>query len=368
MTALAVATPVVVLRPGSSAPAAELGGKAASLDRLVQAGFPVPPTAVATASAYRAVAAHPDLADLLARLRRGTVVPADEVDAAFLGVPVPAALEQVLVAAAYEIGDGARVAVRSSATVEDMAGASFAGQYRSSLDIDPDEVLHALRLTWASLWHPAPCAYRRAWGIPSDDVAMPAVFMRMVPARSAGVVFTVDPGGAADRARVEAVPELGEALVSGARTPDVWLLPRDGADGPGDEPPFVREAAELALRVERSADGVPQDVEWAWDGERTWVVQARPITTGPARSDDGSDTLQDAAELTTAGIGETLPGFLPRWSGTSVPSWSRRPCAPSSAGGGGFPLLHAAALDRPARSRAARTARAPSPAPVSSAP
>ena len=311
MTALAVATPVVVLRPGSSASAAELGGKAASLDRLVQAGFPVPPTAVVTAATYRAVAAHPDLAALLDRLQRGLLVPAGEVDAAFLAVPVPAPLEQVIVAAAREIGDGARVAVRSSATVEDLAGASFAGQYRSSLDIEPEEVLHAVRLTWASLWHPAPCAYRRAWGIRSDDVAMPAALMRMVPARSAGVVFTVDPGGTADTVRVEAVPELGEALVSGARTPDVWLLPRDGGPGSGSPPAFVGEAAALALSVERSAGGIPQDVEWAWDGDRTWVVQARPITTGPARSDDGSDTPQDDAELTTAGIGETLPGFLP---------------------------------------------------------
>ena len=310
MTALTVTAPVVVLRPGCAAPAAELGGKAASLDRLVQAGFPVPPTAVVTATAYRTVAAHPHLAPLLSALRDGTAVPGAEVDAAFLAVPVPEALERAIVAAAREIGEGGNVAVRSSATVEDMAGASFAGQYRSSLDVDPDRVLHAVRLTWASLWHPAPCAYRRAWGISSDDVAMPAALMRMIPAHSAGVVFTVDPEGAADSARVEAVPELGEALVSGARTPDVWLVPRAGLADPA-VPAQVREAADLALRVERATGGVPQDVEWAWDGQRTWLVQARPITTGPARADDGSDTPPDGAELTTAGIGETLPGVLP---------------------------------------------------------
>ncbi|SOC49586.1 pyruvate, water dikinase [Blastococcus aggregatus] len=312
MTTLTVAGPVVLLRPGTPAAAAELGGKAGSLDRLVQAGFPVPPTAVVTATAYRGVAAHPDLAGLLTRVRDGAVVPSPEVDEAFLAVPVDAAVTQALIDAARSVGGGAPVAVRSSATVEDMAGASFAGQYRSSLDVAPDEVLHAVRLTWASLWHPAPVAYRRAWGITSDDIAMPAAIMRMVPARTAGVVFTVDPGGAGDRARVEAVPELGEALVSGARTPAVWLLPRDGSSAGPDVPPEVQEAAELALRVERTVGGgVPQDVEWAWDGDRTWVVQARPITTGPTRTDDGSDTVGDDAELTTAGIGETLPGFLP---------------------------------------------------------
>ncbi len=299
----------VALRRDSPAPVAELGGKAANLDRLVQAGFPVPVTGVVTASTYRRVAAAPELAGLLARVRSGEIVPVEEVDAAFAAVPVDPALAAELVRAAHSVAQGSRIAVRSSATVEDMAGASFAGQYTSSLDIDPDYVLSALRRTWASLWHPAPAAYRRAWGISDEDVAMPAVLMRMVPARAAGVVFTVDPGGAADRVRVESVPELGEALVSGERTPEVFLLSRGCP--PGDEPAHVREAARLALDVEELYGGAPQDVEWAWDGERTWVVQARPITTGRARTDDGSDTPPDDAELTTAGIGETLPGLLP---------------------------------------------------------
>ncbi|MGY1666731.1 PEP/pyruvate-binding domain-containing protein [Geodermatophilus sp. SYSU D00696] len=302
-------TAVLRLTAGSPAPPAQLGGKGASLDRLVQRGTPVPPTAVVTADAYRTVADSPDLAPLLDRLRSGTPVPADEVDAAFAAVPVPADLAGAVVAAAREVAAGRPLAVRSSATVEDMAAASFAGQYRSSLDVDPEAVLDAVRLTWASLWHPAPVAYRRAWGIPDDDVAMPAVLMRMVPARSAGVVFTVDPGGAPDRVRVEAVQGLGESLVSGERTPEVFLLPRTGDPDPG-LPAAVREAATLALRVEE-AEGRSQDVEWAWDGTRTWLVQARPITTGPARADDGCDTEPDDAELTTEGIGETLPGLLP---------------------------------------------------------
>ena len=302
----------VQLRRGTPAPVAELGGKAASLDRLVQAGFPVPPTAVVTASAYRPCAAHPQLAGLLARLRTGAVVPAAEVDAAFLAVPVDASLEQLLIDAAREVGDGCPVAVRSSATVEDMAGASFAGQYRSSLDIPPDEVLHAVRLTWASLWHPAPVRLPAGLGHQQrgrrharrDHAHGPRpVGRRRLHRRS---------GGAGDRARVEAVPELGEALVSGARTPDVWLLPRNGSPGDADVPAEVREAARSRpARGADAASGAPQDVEWAWDGARTWVVQARPITTGPTRTDDGSDTTTDDAELTTAGIGETLPGFLP---------------------------------------------------------
>ncbi|MGY1792402.1 PEP/pyruvate-binding domain-containing protein [Geodermatophilus sp. SYSU D00525] len=303
------ATAVLRLTAGTPAPPGQLGGKGASLDRLVQRGTPVPPTAVVTADAYRTVAADPGLAAFLTTLRGGAPVPAAEVDAAFRAVPVPPALAAAVVAAAREVAAGRPLAVRSSATVEDMAAASFAGQYRSSLDVDPEAVLDAVRLTWASLWHPAPVAYRRAWGIPDGDVAMPAVLMRMVPARSAGVVFTVDPGGAPDRVRVEAVQGLGESLVSGARTPEVFLLPRGGDPDPA-LPVAVREATALALQVERD-EGRPQDVEWAWDGTRTWVVQARPITTGPARTDDGCDTAPDDDELTTEGIGETLPGLLP---------------------------------------------------------
>ena len=89
---------------------------------------------------------------------------------------------------------------------------------------------------WASLWHPAPCAYRRAWGVPEADVAMAVVLMRMVPAELAGVAFTVDPGGRADHVRIEAVAGLGEALVSGDRTPDVWLVPRSQPEAPAGAP------------------------------------------------------------------------------------------------------------------------------------
>ncbi len=310
MTAVELSQLVASLRRGAAIAAEEAGGKGAALDRMTQEGFPIPPTAIVTASAYRAVVADPVLGALLDHLAGGDTVAAEVVDDAFLAVPIPDAVAEAVTTVAREIGDGTPVAVRSSATVEDLAAASFAGQYRSSLNVDGDDaVLRAVRLTWASLWHPAPCAYRRAWGIASDGIAMAVVVMRMVPARMAGVVFTVDPAGAPDQLRVEAVPELGEALVSGARTPDAWLVPRD-APGDVDAPPQVVEAATMALRVERTA-GAPQDVEWAWDGTRLWLVQARPITSDTGVRGDGCDTPVDDSELTTAGIGEMLPGVIP---------------------------------------------------------
>ncbi|WP_189210349.1 PEP/pyruvate-binding domain-containing protein [Actinokineospora fastidiosa] len=301
----AVAVPVGHGAPLTNAVA---GGKAAALDRLTRLGFPVPATAVVTAAAYRAVAEHPDIAALLAGLADPrAAVSAAAVDHAFLTVPIPDSVSGAIIDAARAVAGGGRVAVRSSATAEDMVSASFAGQYRSTLDVDGDDaVLRAVRLTWASLWHPAPRAYRALWGI-GHDIAMAVVIMRMVPARTAGVAFTSDPGGTPDVVRVEAVDGLGESLVSGARTPEVWLVPRRSADHRA--PAVAAEAARLALRVEQAV-GTPQDIEWAHDGTRLWLLQARPITAAPDRGDE-CDTPVDDSELTATGIGETLPGVIP---------------------------------------------------------
>jgi pyruvate,water dikinase len=187
--------------------------------------------------------------------------------------------------------------------------------------VTPDALIRAVVLVWASLWHPAPCAYRRAHGIDDADVAMAVLLMRMVDARQSGVTFTVDPVGRPGTVRVEAVDGPGEALVSGAVTPRCWSLPRDDLD---QAPPVIADAAALALRVE-GGFGVPVDVEWTWDGTTTWVVQARPITVSAG---DGFDTPVDDHELITAGIIEMLPGVLPpliwQLAGTALEEAFRR--------------------------------------------
>ena len=217
------------------------------------------------------------------------------------------------------MGGGGRLAIRSSATVEDLAGSSFAGQYRSLLDVDPvepDAVLDAVRMVFASLWHPAPCAYRKAFGMDETDAEMAAVMMRMVDAETAGVVFTRDPGGGALDARIEAVEGLGDTLVGGVSTPRAWVVRRDRKGR--DVPQEIATALRLSLDIER-LEGSPQDVEWAYDGTTVWIVQARPITVAGASSGDGFDDPVDTTELTTAGIDEMLPGVFPplRWQVTS---------------------------------------------------
>lgn len=316
-------------------PGALLGGKGASLAELIDADFPVPGTGVVTTSAYRAAALDRTVERLLSgddnraptqvtptprgpaptSANSSTDPTAEEVDAAFQRLHLEPDLADSIVDLARRVGSGDPIAVRSSATVEDLHGSSFAGQYRSLLNVDStdsDAVLTAVRAVWASLWHPAPTAYRRAFGIADDEIAMAVVLMRMIPADTAGVVFTLDPGGTSG-ARVEAVEGLGESLVSGRAKPEAWVIPLGPeTDARAGLPTAASAALDLALAVE-DRTGVPQDVEWAAVDDQVYVVQARPITV--LEDHDGFDTVIDQHELTTAGIVEMVPGVLPalRW-------------------------------------------------------
>ncbi|MEW6153496.1 MAG: PEP/pyruvate-binding domain-containing protein [Actinomycetota bacterium] len=302
--------PLVVL-PGDQVDPAVLGGKAGSLWRLVALGFPVPRLAVVTADAYRRAVSGP-LKQWLVHLP-----PTDtdeegqraQVDAAFAALVLPDDLTEGVVRAAETIaGSGGALAVRSSASAEDLRGASFAGQYRSFLDVvGPAAVLQALRLTWASLWHPAARRYRLEQGLGDEEAAMAVILMELVRPLRAGVAFTVDPAGDESDVRVEAVAGFADKLVGGEVTPEAFVVPRADPDRGGS--PLVAAVARLALDAE-TAFGCPQDVEWAWDGTAVYVVQSRPITVAGPPDDDGFDRWSPAADYTTTGIAEALPGLL----------------------------------------------------------
>jgi len=303
-------TPV---EPGS------VGGKGFALNQLIGMGVTVPPTGSITTYGYRWFVRDSGLQRFIDDLRSEGLPDqadldhaAERVDKAFLEAAMPDALATEIRDLAAAIGEGAPLAVRSSATAEDMAAASFAGQYRSYLEIgDSDALLRAVRLVWASLWLPAPRTYRAHAGVPEDDLAMSVVVMRLVDAQRAGVVFTVDPTGSGRDLRIEAVEGLADQLVSGDVTPEAYVLPRSAAHRPPVDQ-VLDEAIEAALDLE-SRFGDPQDVEWAHDGERLYIVQTRPITTISARgNDDGFDTrIGPDDSFTTAGIAESLPGVLP---------------------------------------------------------
>jgi pyruvate,water dikinase len=297
-----------------------VGGKAAALDRLISAGVRVPSAAVLTVDAYRAFVAQPRLAEVCQRLadqhEPSAGLDTAPIDRAFLQAPMPQTVRRAVCSAGRLVraaADGStHLVVRSSATAEDLDAASFAGQYRSVLNVDDDAgLLRAVRLVWASLWYPAPRAYRRLRGLDDRDLAMAVLVMAQVDARTSGVVFTIDPSGHPGCARVELVEGLADRLVSGAVTPSAFVVPR-GPPGPGV--PTEAAAALTAALAVADATGVPQDVEWVHDGQHLWIVQARPITTATdrPRPDDGFDSrIDESATYTTSGIAEAVPGVLP---------------------------------------------------------
>lgn len=299
---------------GRGAAAEEVGGKGASLDRLVASGIPIPPAVAITVDAYRAFVDRSGLSDKLRDLPRarpeGLQSDTARVEEAFLKAEMPHEIRDAIWRAWEYAAQGKSVAVRSSATAEDLAEASFAGQYASFLEVDRDGLERAVRLVWSSLWHPAGRAYRDALSIESGDIAMAVIVQRLVPAEWSGVVFTVDPTGShPDALRVEAVEGLGDRLVSGQVTPRVWHLRRSDLSSIEEAPlPFLADLGRRALEIE-AAFGAAQDVEWSFAAGRTHILQARPITT--ALGDAFDSVPAPGATYTSAGVGEMLPGVLP---------------------------------------------------------
>lgn len=294
-----------------------VGGKAAHLGELTRtAGVAVPSGWCVTTDAYRAVVGSaPGFDALLDRLAGlpigdddGLAAVAAEIRGLVASRPVPDDVAAAVTAAVGRAPAGTAWAVRSSATAEDLPTASFAGQQDSYLNVvGTDAVLDRVRDCWASLFTDRAVAYRRSRGLDHRAVAMAVVVQEMVVPDVSGVLFTADPV-TSDRtvSVVEAVPGLGEALVSGLVAADSWTVRDSGgtaevvdartvavrpAAGDGtrteqldpDGGPLLTEDQVLALvRLGRTVEaglGSPQDVEWCLSGGRFQVVQSRPITT-----------------------------------------------------------------------------------------
>jgi pyruvate,water dikinase len=333
-----------------------IGGKGASLSELARAGIAVPPGFAVTTEAFAAAMAAIDPSGT----HRAEIEAASAADLA--GIAAVAARFRALVtaaplpgevAAAIEAGyaalggpGGADIAVRSSATVEDSAEASFAGLQDTYLGVSgAPSVLDHVRRCWASLYNDESVAYRRRLGLPEAGVAMAVVVQRMVAPRAAGVMFTRSPvTGDRSVVAIEGVWGLGSALVSGDVTPDSWVIskitgeitsrrvspkvkvhryaqngglaspsPSPGA-APGarvtvaDTPAELREApcltddeiralAAVARRVEAHY-GVPQDIEWA--------VLDNPVDDGAPAASPAAGTAP-ASQATASPSPEATP-------------------------------------------------------------
>jgi pyruvate, water dikinase len=318
-----------------------VGGKAAALGELTRAGIPVPPGYVVLTEAFGQALAAVDPSGSLVRsvedLSPGDVSAIARVAAAvrerIKAVPLPAEVGDQITAV-YESLDprvpAPVVAVRSSATMEDSATASFAGLQDTYLAVrGAAAVLDAVRRCWASLYNDESVAYRRRLGLPEDGLAMGVVIQRMLRPRAAGVMFTRSPvTGDRSVVAIEATWGLGSALVAGEVTPDRFTISKVTGEITGrrigaklrmhsfspNEPGIsssampvrlrgqpcltddeARTLASVGQRVEEHY-GVPQDIEWALLGDdpacppmhgdpadRIRLLQSRPETVWTAR-------------------------------------------------------------------------------------
>ena len=291
----------------------DVGAKGANLGELMRIdGIRVPDGFCVTTHAFeRALAEVPSVADHLDQLSRldpdgGEAIRtlSAQIRRAIEAAPIPPDVVSAIGESLRRFGAHAAFAVRSSATAEDLPGSSFAGQHDSYLDIvgnlvDPSAILHHVRRCWASLFSERAVAYRRRNGFDDRDVRMAVVVQQMVAAEVAGILFTADPVTSNRRvATVEATWGLGEALVSGLVSGDVYRVSHDvvaaAVIAQGTRPTLtdaqVIRLAQLGRRIEAHF-GHPQDIEWCLVGDDFAFVQSRPITTlfpVPERDDDGN--------------------------------------------------------------------------------
>lgn len=301
------------------------GGKGANLGELIKAGFDVPHGFVITTASYDLVLRtnnlQADIQNALASLQAAEPASVNEVSkqiqSAIRKVSIPNPLHAALINAYHHMESDA-VAVRSSATAEDLPEAAFAGQQETFLNVlGVQELLEAVRACWASLWSERAILYRAHHPVDQTSVKLAVVVQEMVCADVAGVMFTANPvSGARNELVVDANPGLGEAVVGGLVTPDHFVVNKHNfnikeqrigkreviirsKEGGGTEhitpisidveatlaSPAIRNLAKLGIQIERHY-GAPQDIEWAGIKDETkaskfLILQARPITALP---------------------------------------------------------------------------------------
>ena len=315
-----------------------VGGKAASLGELTDAGLPVPPGFVVTAGTYRRFIEGAGIDEELfsavdvdpedsAALREA----AETAEELITGTEIPEDVATEILEAYRSFGgeEEAFVAVRSSATAEDMPDASFAGQQETFLNVREDALLERIRDCWASLFTQRAIYYRNRQGYDNESVDIAVVVQRMVDAEKSGVMFTSHPSTGEPEAVIESAWGLGEAVVSGSVSPDNYVYDRrtdeildvtvadkktkmckDPDSGETVEVEVeenrrtervlsdaeIERLVEIGERVE-SHYGGPQDVEWAIVGDDVFMLQSRPVTT-IAESESGprADSQRDVED------------------------------------------------------------------------
>ena len=323
-----------------------VGGKGANLGELTRAGIPVPPGFVVTADTYfrfiQQNALEPILQKELFKLdvhnSRELSDRAARIRQRIMDAPMPGHIAAEIKEAYRKLGEGP-VAVRSSATAEDLPEASFAGQQSTYLNVVGEEnVVRAVHACWASLFEGRAIFYREESGYDHLKVGLAVPVQRMVQSEKSGVMFTVEPVTSdPSKITIEAVYGLGEGIVSGELSPDLYIVEKEslrildmttapqermiartpGSDGSHEEAnswqpvaPELQDKPKLnngeileLARIGRQVEdhyGHHQDIEWAWEGGKFYLTQARPVTTMKiAASDD--DAGDESAEILVSG-------------------------------------------------------------------
>ena len=297
------------------------GGKGANLGELVQAGIPVPPGFVVSTAAYDAFVQANKLQAQIVNLAAQADDPAsftaasEKIQALFAAGKIPDDLAQKIANSYQELtqANGQAVAVRSSATAEDLPEASFAGQQDTFLNVQGDDaLLEAVKRCWASLWTARAIAYRLRQAIDPGSVSLAVVVQQLIPAETSGILFTANPvNGARDQMLINATWGLGEAIVGGLVTPDSvvvetanWKIlsretttktvmtvrtetgteeqavPLAEQNQPVLDDTTALQLAQYGAQIE-SHYGIPMDIEWAIAEGDIAILQARPITSLP---------------------------------------------------------------------------------------
>ncbi|MFO7872469.1 MAG: phosphoenolpyruvate synthase [Candidatus Undinarchaeales archaeon] len=326
------------------------GGKGANLGELLAAGLPVPNGFVVTAETYKDFIEETDIkTDIDELLKEIDVNNNDQLNSAAKAIKgmikaakMPDSVKEDIVEAYNEfdseeiliagsdVEPGEFVAVRSSATAEDLPGASFAGQQRTFLNVKgKTELIDAVKGCWASLFEPRAIYYRQKKGFDHEKVFISVIIQKMVDSDKAGVMFTVNPAESDEsKISIDAAWGLGEAIVGGEVTPDNYVVDKKSMQIVSknvSEKPFmytrdletgktkkvnlseetakkqvltedeIQQLAEYGKQIEKHY-GYPQDIEWALEDSKIYIVQSRPVTTLAGKDEKESEKMPDNVE------------------------------------------------------------------------
>ncbi len=353
-----------------------VGGKGASLARMLAAGLPVPPGFHITTAAYRRFVSENKLQERILAAASAVSIDdpatleeaAQQIEQIFTNSVMPDDIAETICRAYSELGASVRkdgdelaVAVRSSATAEDLPEMSFAGQQETYLNVHGStRVLEAVKRCWASLWTARAIGYRAQHEIASTDVSLAVVVQELVAADASGILFTANPlTGTRNQEMINAAWGLGEAIVGGQVTPDTLVVDKANGTiitqqiaekqvmtvrtptGTQEEPVPAEKRTVATLTPEQAAElahlgahieqlyARPMDIEWTIKDGHFFVVQARPITALPESANIPLTTIewklpQPRGRYMRGSVLELLPDPLsPLFATLGLPTWSK---------------------------------------------